>query len=166
MHGEEAEPALPLGTGAAAFDAFFRSTYPRIVGLVAAATGDGANAEDAAQEAFVRLALRWGRVDDPEPWVAKVALRLAIDAWRRRKREAPVAGDEEAPLVDPIRRLWARWHLDQLTPGERITCIRHYHEGLTVAEVGELTRRSRQTVKSQLFTARRRLRALRRGEHA
>ena len=56
--------------------------------------GDRHQAEDIAQEAFARALTRWpriGRYDQPEAWVRRVALRLTIDAGRRRRRAAALS---------------------------------------------------------------------------
>lgn len=61
-------------------------SYPRLVGIVGAVSGDRHEAEEAVQEAFIRLMNRWSSVstyDDPEAWVRKVALGRVAD--RRRK---------------------------------------------------------------------------------
>lgn len=49
--------------------------------------GSRADAEDIAQEALTRAHVRWRRVHrHAEPWVARVATNLAIDAVRRGSR--------------------------------------------------------------------------------
>jgi RNA polymerase sigma-70 factor (ECF subfamily) len=147
------------------YDLFFRASYHRIVGLVAMVTGDPSSAEDAVQEAFARAAFRWDTIEHPERWVLMVATRVAISSWRRQRRQ--VAISDEVPTADPdmIQRLWVKWHLEQLTPKERRAVILHYVEGLTVDELAKRTGRSRETIKNQLFTARRRLRASQKREH-
>src|SRR5260370_38786357 len=91
--------AMKTGTVEAAFEAVFADSYHRVVGLVAAVTGDEGRAEDAAQEAFARAYQRWGRVgrlDRPDLWVARVASRIAIDQGRRRRRETRLDRAEPA----------------------------------------------------------------------
>lgn len=76
-----------FAAGAAGFAEFYQGSYARIVTLVAVLTGDKHEAQDIAQEAFARALGRWQRLrkyDVPEAWVRKVALRLAVDASRRR----------------------------------------------------------------------------------
>lgn len=61
-------------------------SYARLVGTVGAVCGDRHEAEEAVQEAFVRLMGKWAsvsRYDDPEAWVRHVALRQVSN--RRRK---------------------------------------------------------------------------------
>ncbi len=64
----------------------YAASYARLVGVVGAVCGDRHDAEEAVQEAFVRLMGSWPKVsryDDPEAWVRKVALRQVSN--RRRK---------------------------------------------------------------------------------
>ncbi|WP_380163797.1 RNA polymerase sigma factor [Jannaschia sp. R86511] len=64
----------------------YAATYPRLVGVVGAVCGSRQDAEEAVQDAFVRLLDQWPKVstyDDPEAWVRKVALGFASN--RRRK---------------------------------------------------------------------------------
>lgn len=65
---------------------FYAESYARLVGVVGAIVGDRQEAEEAVQDAFVRLLGQWPKVahyDDPEAWVRKVALGFASN--RRRK---------------------------------------------------------------------------------
>lgn len=146
-----------------AFETFFEETCQRIVGLVAVATGDVAAAEDAVQEAYARALARWGRVsrlDRPDLWVARVASRIAIDAWRRRRRETPLEVDMRAAVHDDIDRLWVRWGLEGLSPMQRMTVVLRHVEGRPVAEVAAAVSTSPETVKTHLKRATRRLRRL------
>lgn len=62
------------------------ASYQRLVSVVGAIGGNRDEAEDAVQDAFVRLVAHWPRVsryDDPEAWLRMTALRLASN--RRRK---------------------------------------------------------------------------------
>ena len=50
-------------------------------------TGDATEAEDLAQEALARAALRWRRIEPyAEAWVVRVATNLAIGRWRRDRK--------------------------------------------------------------------------------
>jgi RNA polymerase sigma-70 factor (sigma-E family) len=53
--------------------------------------GDRADAEDVAQEALARATLRWAKLHErPEGWVSTVASNLAVDRYRRRRREPTI----------------------------------------------------------------------------
>jgi len=147
----------------ASFEAFFEQTCQRVVGIVAVATGDVGAAEDAVQDAYARALTRWARVsglDRPDLWVARVATRLAIDAWRRRRRETALEMDMRAAVHDDIDRLWVRWGLEGLSPMQRVTVILRHVDGLPVHDVAAAVSTSPETVKTHLQRARRRLREL------
>lgn len=64
----------------------YAASYARLVSVVGAVCGDRHLAEEAVQEAFVRLLGNWAKVsryDDPEAWLRHVALRQVSN--RRRK---------------------------------------------------------------------------------
>jgi RNA polymerase sigma-70 factor, ECF subfamily len=158
---------IPAQQAEASFESFFAESCQRIVGIVAVATGDVAAAEDAVQDAYARALTHWGRVsrlDRPDLWVARVATRLAIDAWRRRRRETPLEAEMRATVHDDIDRLWVRWGLEGLSPMQRMTVILRHVEGRPVGEVATAASISPETVKTHLKRATRRLRQLL-GEH-
>jgi RNA polymerase sigma-70 factor (sigma-E family) len=95
-----------------AFDGLYRLAYRVAYRIV----GDRPEAEDIAQEALARASLRWPRLhEQPEGWVTRVASNLAIDRYRRRRREphipiGPIGVvddrvSERADLVAALRRL-------------------------------------------------------------
>ena len=70
------------------FDAFYLGTRRRVTHQLYAMTGDLAEAQDVAQEAYARAWQRWSRVstyDDPEAWVRTVGWRIAVSRWRKAK---------------------------------------------------------------------------------
>jgi RNA polymerase sigma-70 factor (ECF subfamily) len=152
---------VSTGTAEAVFEAVFTDAYHRVVGLVAAVTGDQGLAEDAAQEAFARAYQRWsrvGRLDRPDLWVARVASRVAIDQWRKRRRETDLDGADRVTIPDDVQRLWVRWQLERLSPMQRASILLHCWEGRPVAEVASLLGRSQATVRTHLLMGRRRFR--------
>ena len=98
-------------------------SYRRLVGQLAVMVGDVGEAEDLVQEAFVRAAGQWTRLeryDNPEAWLRTVAMNLARSKWRRGKRaaaamvrlrsvaeHAPAPSSDHVTLVAALRRLSA-----------------------------------------------------------
>jgi RNA polymerase sigma-70 factor (ECF subfamily) len=92
---------------AAAVRALVGRKLPRILGLAHRMLGDAAEAEDVAQEAFVRIwrqAAKWrpgeARFDT---WLHRVALNLCYDRLRRRREiatDAPPEVADEGPAPD------------------------------------------------------------------
>jgi len=89
--------------------------------------GSAADAEDVVQDTFIRVLERPPqRLDEPlRPWLIKVALNLARDRLRRRRRRdytgpwlpSPIATGDEAsppshePAIDGVRTLEGRYDL-------------------------------------------------------
>ena len=95
----------------AAFDALYREHYGAVLGLCRRMLGGAADAEDAAQEVFMRGYRGFGqyRADEPfAPWIGAIARNYCMDLLRRRRRLGGVfspAADEpsanEASAADP-----------------------------------------------------------------
>jgi RNA polymerase sigma factor (sigma-70 family) len=145
------------------FEDFFESSARQVAAIVALTTGDAALAEDATQEAMTRAYAKWDRVsalERPDLWVTRVAANLAIDAWRRRRREIGLTDAAPAEPRDEIRALWVRWTMERLTPEDRLLLILRHRDGLSVGEIGALMAKSPHTVTKYLKRARRRFRAV------
>jgi RNA polymerase sigma-70 factor (sigma-E family) len=148
------------------FDEFYRTSLHRVGTFLYAMCGDLAEAQDAAQEAYVRAWQRWDRVamyDDPEAWVRTVGHRLLINRWRKARnrvtayrRHGPgpnVAppGEDVVALVTALRRL---------SPDQRLAVTLHHLLDLPVAEVARQTGVSANTIKARLSRGRRTLAGL------
>ena len=83
-----------------AVDALFEEHRKFLWGLCYRMTGSAADAEDVVQDTFVRAMERPPRrIDEPlRPWLVKVALNLARDLNRRRKRRAYVGPWLPSPI--------------------------------------------------------------------
>jgi RNA polymerase sigma-70 factor, ECF subfamily len=148
------------------FEEFYLASYGRTVALVAAITGSRHEAEDVAQEAYARALAQWWRLrgyDLPEAWVRKVALRIAIDSLRRRRRNVAAAvrlaaqrpaGPEPA---DELKFTPLGAALLGLPVHERQVIVLHYVADLPVQVIARECGLSVGTVKNRLVTARRHL---------
>jgi RNA polymerase sigma-70 factor (sigma-E family) len=152
--------------GAESFEDFYEGTRHRVVTFLLAMTGDRVEAQDAAQEAYVRAWQRWSAIsayDDPEAWVRTVGYRLCVNRWRKARNRikadrrhgaaAPVAppGDDTVALIDALRKL----------PAAEREAIALYHLlDLPVAEVATRTGTPVNTVKARLARGRRTLGSL------
>ena len=128
-----------------------------------------ADAEDVAQEAFVRAFRSFHQLRDREKfraWLVRMTWRLAIDRLRSdQRREArelaqlhspPGQSTEEA--VDASRRSAELWRaIDALPEKLRIVTILAGIEGHDLVEVAALLGLPVGTIKSRLFLARRKL---------
>jgi RNA polymerase sigma-70 factor (ECF subfamily) len=149
------------------FAEFYQASYGKITAVVAAVLGDRHEAEDVTQEAFARALARWPRLaryDLPEAWVRRVALRLAIDQGRRRRRTARLVeklrGTRRAAPSDPADALpftAVGRALLQLPMRERETLVLYYLADLPVERIARETGVPGGTVKGRLAAGRRRL---------
>lgn len=107
-------------------------------------------AEDVAQESFVRLIQTVGRgteIENTLPWLLRVAHNLSLSRLGRRPSELPLALDHEllidaAPnpeeaAVERQRRIWLKGALARLSPQE-LRCWTLRAEGLRYREIGEI----------------------------
>lgn len=146
------------------FEALYQIEYPRLVRFLYALTGSPTEAEDLAQEAFVRLFLKWKKVRDferPAAWLRRVAINLA-SSWRRRlklsRRVTAADVDQNSGIGSPDLELLSA--LRQLPLRQRMAIALHYFEDRPIDEVAELLGSAPGTVKTHLYRARQRLASL------
>jgi len=126
------------------------------------------DAEDVAQEAFVRAHRGFHRLRDRDrfrAWLVKTTWRLAIDRWRSNRRRtvrelrieiaAGASTEETAVAGERATRLWRA--IDSLPEKLRTTIVLAGIQGHDVREVAKLLALPEGTVKSRLFTARQKL---------
>ena len=122
------------------FDEFYSNAAARLVRHSYALTGDLAEAQDIAQEAFARAWQRWPAVrecDSPEAWVRRVATNLAASRWRRIRVARAVAGqpaEQHAPEVstDTVALVCG---LRTLPERQRTVLVLHYMCDLSVDQI-------------------------------
>jgi RNA polymerase sigma-70 factor (ECF subfamily) len=148
------------------FEGFYHGTRQRVVTFLYALSGDRAEAQDAAQEAYVRAWQRWSTIsgyDDPEAWVRKVGYRLCVNRWRKARNRVVAyrrhgAGEAvEPPSEDTVALVAA---LKALPMPERVAITLHHLLDLPVAEVAAQTGAPANTVKARLVRGRRTLAGL------
>jgi RNA polymerase sigma factor (sigma-70 family) len=167
---------------APAFEEIFRVHERFIWGLCYRMTGNAADADDLAQETFVRA---WekppAKTDEPwRPWLVAVAMNLSRDLLRRRKRRryegpwlpSPIeTGDEAAPPsyepVDEAGNPAARYDmlesvsfafllaLEALTPAQRAVLLLRDVFDYSVRETADALGMSEANVKTTHHRARR-----------
>lgn len=149
----------------AAFGSFYSRTSRALWSYVYRVTGNGADADDIVQEAFLRL-LRAGPEAGEEEWrryLYRVASNLVVDRWRHHKRQQdderamtlPVLVDSNRADDEDVARTFA-----ELTPRERALLWLAYVEGETHEKMAASLGVGRRSIKVLLFRARRRLRDL------
>src|ERR1700710_54693 len=71
------------------FAGFYTSNWSDVAGYCSALAGSAVVGEELAQEAFARLYARWSLVQEPRPYVFRIASNLARSTARKARREQP-----------------------------------------------------------------------------
>lgn len=143
----------------------YRCTCPRLVGLLTAMSGSRGDAEEVAQEAYLKTLAHWAevrRMDNPESWVRLVAVRLLISRRRRVLRgikvsrllesRHPVTSDSPGP-----DRLAVAHALAQISLDQRAVAVLHYYLDMSIDDISKELAIPMGTVKSRLSRARKNL---------
>ncbi|MFY9922724.1 MAG: RNA polymerase sigma factor SigI [Mycobacterium sp.] len=133
-------------------EAAWRSHRPYLVNLAYQMLSDVGEAEDVAQEAFLRLARTdIGEIDDVRGWLTVVAGRLCLDQLRsaRARHERPETSEsvdvmpsaepdpaDRVTLDDEVRAAMLEV-LRRLSPGERVSFVLHDVFQMPFEEIAE-----------------------------
>ena len=157
-----------------AYGVLVKKYSARIVNLAFMMTGDRHEAEDIAQEAFVRAYKglpRFQRKARFSSWLYQIALNLSKDRLKARSRHAKTADDEQFARMDGDPRAEASRRLVEGELSEKMRdavnglpwlyresfVLRHL-QGLDYAEVAAITRVPADTVRVRAYRAREMLR--------
>ena len=154
--GRPSERASDLG-----FEAAVGPWYGPLVRRLVLVLGDLRDAEDVAQETYLRAFREWHRFDgrDVRAWLYTIALHLAFDQLRRRRRwlglvvRRPIDGGYR-DRVDPD--LWDA--VGRLEPRVRAALLAHVLDGYTQREIAAMLSAPEGTVASWLSRGRATLR--------
>jgi RNA polymerase sigma factor (sigma-70 family) len=154
----------------------FQEHRPRLRAVAYRMLGSTSEADDAVQEAWIRLSRsNAGEIDNLEAWLVTVVGRVALNMLRSRKtrREEPLdvrvpdpiidaAGgsdpEHEALLADSVG-LALLVVLETLTPAERLAYVLHDMFSVPFDEIGAILDRSPDAARQLASRGRRRIRA-------
>src|SRR6266702_5064458 len=130
--------------------------------------GSVAEAEDAVQEAWLRLSRTdISRVDNLRGWLTTVVARVCLDMLRSRKtrREEPLGAELREPFPGPEHEVMLADSvglallvvLETLTPAERVAFVLHDLFDLPFDEIAPILRRSPTAARQLASRARRRV---------
>lgn len=150
----------------AAFEQLVRLHERRVLSIAWRMLGDLDDAKDAAQDVFLRLYRFLPRFDERREfshWLYRMTVNVCRDAARRRRRGEPLP--ELAADTDPDRDLRAaearrlvHRALETLPVKERAALVLRDVEGLETEEVARILGSSPATVRSQVSSARLKIR--------
>lgn len=166
------------GEGAARppeFRDFFETEYERLGRALFLVTGNASEAEDLAQEAFVRVYERWDRIrvmESPTGYLFRTAMNLhrsrlrRLASWaRRRLDERPEAGGQDPGEAVATRQEIAA-ALAALPAGQRAALVLVEWLGMTDEEAGRALGIAPVSVRVRISRARAFLRTNLGGDHA
>jgi RNA polymerase sigma-70 factor, ECF subfamily len=168
------------------YEQLYRLHYPRVMRLCRLLLGDPHEADDVAQEVFIKLLLALKtetRAMAWEPWLTRVTVNACRDRrrsgwwkwWRAPRQIADVdvassldppgygpTPEEEALSREARRRIWEAFH--RLPSRQQEVFLLRYLEGWSTEAVADALGLSPGSVKQHLFRAVRRLRMVIGGE--
>ncbi len=144
---------------AEAFDDLFRDLAPRLWRAIYVYTaGQREIADEAVAEAFARAWQHADSIRAYEPYLYRIAFRIAAAELRRQSRQdSPHEGANRQPEVE-MRDLVSA--LRRLSPKQRAAIVLRYEADLPVAEVARRMGSTTGAVRVHLHMGRKRLRAL------
>ncbi len=160
-----------------AFAALYEAHKRRVYALCLRMTGNVAEAEDLAQEAFLQLFRRISTFRGESAfstWLHRLVVNIVLMHLRKKGlqqvplddtdnwQEEPVKreyGDDDRRLLGSIDRLALERAIEQLPPGYRMVFVLHDVEGYEHNEIAQIMSCSVGNSKSQLHKARLKLRA-------
>ncbi len=144
------------------FDRLVRLHERMVLGVAYRLLGRMEDAQDAAQEVFLRLFQKHKEIEgDPKPWLYRVTVNVCNDWYR--KRPLVLEPDEQAadPSVDALstitlaeRKRLLQEGLRTLGERERAAIVLRDIEGLSTLQVARILGVEEVTVRSQISTAR------------
>ena len=154
----------------AAFERIMVRCERRVLRIALRLLNNQQDAQDAAQEVFLRLYKHLGRLDlndvrGCEPWLFRVTVNICHDISRKRGHSVALedVALEDAPVVPPSAQHGME-HAQQLElvhralgclgEKERAALVLRDVEGLSTREVAAILGSSEATVRSQISTAR------------
>lgn len=147
----------------AGFEELVRAHERLVFGLARGVLGDFAEAQDVAQDVFLRAYRKLEGLRDRQKfraWVARMSIRLALN--RRRGLHRAHLRDAEwlratPPAIAPASDLALRQAIDRLSHKLRSVLLICAVEGMDAAEAARILRVPEGTVRSRLHLARKQL---------
>jgi RNA polymerase sigma-70 factor (ECF subfamily) len=151
-------------------DRFVEDNLKRVFLIVYRIVGNVADAQDLAQEVFIKALQRQDQIKDLDKaahWLSRIASNTAIDFLRRHGRvsltvidenlqpfSSPASENPESLLLRAEQQDTLAAGLARLTPRERMALVLRDVEGLPAGEVARRLNCGKATVRSHIANAR------------
>jgi len=153
----------------------FQEHRPRLRAVAYRVLGSTSEADDAVQEAWIRLSRsNAGEIDNLEAWLVTVVGRVALDILRARKtrREEPLDSHLPDPIIDSTDGVDPQHEalladsvglallvvLETLTPPERLAFVLHDMFAVPFEDIAPIVERTPEAARQLASRARRRVR--------
>jgi RNA polymerase sigma-70 factor (ECF subfamily) len=144
------------------FDRLVRLHERMVLGVAYRLLGRMEDAQDAAQEVFLKLFQKSGQIEgDPKPWLYRVTVNVCNDRYRKRivvaepnEQAADPSADALAAITLEERKRLLKEGLETLGERERTAIVLRDIEGLSTKEVAKILGVEEVTVRSQISVAR------------
>lgn len=157
-----------------AFERLYQLHGPKMKSIALNLMGNTHDAEDAVQEAFLKVYRGLAKFKGESAfstWVHRILVNACYDMRRRGLRQvdtvAPQAEDDDAPIdrapapaANQPLRLALEKIVQQLSDAQRVVFLLYEVEGFSHAEIGEVLNISEGASKNRLFEAKRELRRM------
>jgi RNA polymerase sigma-70 factor, ECF subfamily len=154
-----------------AVERLFRELYPPVYGFCFTMTRSRTDAEDLAQQTFLKAfaSLRKFRAGQPiGPWILRIAHNAFISQLRSRQPQTdlddpsiePLASSDPAPdsvAISKETREEVQRALRSLAPPAQVILVLRYQQQLSYEEIAAVIEKPVTTVTNRLFEARREL---------
>lgn len=170
---EEKECVIRMQKGdKQAFSVIYNQYKERIFKTACLISGNQADGEDIMQETFVKILLHCGELKNPESfkyWAFKILNRTAWSMRNKQKKEIPTEEFEcqfmqkeskHLPFSSLIKKeksdtIWQA--IQRLPYKQKVVVILYYYDELSVRQIADVMSCNVGTVKSRLYTARKKL---------
>lgn len=150
------------------WEEIYEKHYPELLRFAAAACKNQTEAEDIAQEVFLKALQNAGTFEDLGPsqkraWLFRSLKNLMCDRYRRAKLENSYleTQEAEASYFEPgIQEMENRMVLAQLSPGDRTLFHLRYEEGYNASELSEMFHVPAGTIRARLSRMRKLLKTM------
>ena len=139
--------AVPVPADDADFNDFVATNHTALCRFAYLVTGNREDAQDAVQDALAGIFRRWGRVRQAErlAYVKRSIVNASISAWRKHRREKPIADFETlagGTVPDPGQAVIESDRMIRLLLGlparQRTAIVLRYYEDRDFPEIARI----------------------------